>query len=263
VALPQLRLRASCADDVALGCASFEVILAEVGEHITGNAHGIDQDVSLAAFDGQVVKVSFQATDDLGRTTAQDVLVYVDASRRLSKVAEVTGPGTILDATEDRLLVSDTISQREQSLRVLAIQQRATGHATDILSRSALDVYHAHLAPRGAVFGAMDGTMIHTYEWRDNTLLDLGIEAAFAVDEPYMAWGLYPEALYRRHLESGATTPVPEAASNALADVGPNGDVLYWSPGLDLRRFRNGATTTIVPAILTLGPVGEVDLPMV
>jgi hypothetical protein len=40
---------------------------------------------------------------------------------------------------------------------------------------------------------------------------------------------------------------VPGADSNWLSDVGPNGDVLYVTSFAEIRRFRDGVTTTLVP----------------
>ena len=207
-----------------------------------------DQDISLAMFDGRMVVIGAQGTDDLGRESFADVIVYVDLSARLVKVAEVAGVGAVMDALADRLLVIDMISHSDVHTGTLRIQDRATGQASTILTRNFLAVQDAHLTSHGAVFEANeDGSNVtHLYEWRDNMLLDLGIPAGIAIDAPYLAWGVFNGSLFRRNLESGTTITVPGAEGNGLSDVGPNGDVIYRSPTGEIKRFRGGVATTIV-----------------
>jgi hypothetical protein len=249
VALPNVRLRARCEDDVAVGCAAFEATIVGFGEHIQGGPTQLDRDISLAMFDGHTVPISFQATDDLGRFTNEVVVVYVDASSRLTKVDEVAGLGTIIDASTDRLLVQDTVTNADSHIGTLKIQPRAAGQTTDILTRRFLEVFNAHLTAHGAVLEARDDAtnFVHGFEWRDNVLLDLGVTDGFTVDQPYFAWEVFRGAIQRQNLESGATIVVPAGEEDGLADVGPNGDVLYVTPFSEIKRFRDGTTTTIVP----------------
>ncbi|HWN19682.1 MAG TPA: carboxypeptidase regulatory-like domain-containing protein, partial [Gemmatimonadales bacterium] len=249
VAQPQIRIRASCQDDVARGCAALEALILGFGDHIVGGINGIDQDVSLAMFDGQPVTITFQATDDLGRSSFASVTVYADQSTHLVKVDEVTEVGTVVDASADRLLVVDTISQRDVQIGSLKIQNRATGLAGTVLTRRFLSVPGAHLTPHGAVFAANEeqSNFSHLYEWRDNELIDLGPQVGVAIDEPYLAWGVFNGSLFRKDLQSGATITVPGVDGSALSDVGPNGDVVFRSADHEIRRFRDGVITTLVP----------------
>jgi hypothetical protein len=254
VAQTSVRLRVTCVDDVPSGCANLKIGASTAGpppltQDIAEGVTTFDQDISLALFDGRQVSVGASITDNLGRFSSASVTVYVDGSGHLTKVAEVTGPGTILDATPDRLLTLDMISAQDQHVGTLKIQQRATGQAADLMTRKFLEVYNAHLTPHGAVFEARDDatSFIHGYEWRDGALLDLGITNGFVVDESYFAWDVYNGSIHRENLESGATIVVPGADSNWLSDVGPNGDVLYVTSFAEIRRFRDGVTTTLVP----------------
>jgi carboxypeptidase family protein/fibronectin type III domain protein len=249
-----VRLRVTCVDDVPSGCANLKIGAATgdfspTGQDIADGVKSFDQDISLATFDGRKVGIGAQGTDDLGRFSFGGVGVYVDLSGHLTRAAEIAGFGTILDATADRLLIIDTLSARDRYLGTLKVQNRTTGQVTDILTRKFLDVSHAHLTTHGAVFMARDDTgFTHGYEWRDNVLLDLGILIGFAVDAPYLAWGELNGPVHRKNLESGASIIVPGAEPHSLSDVGPNGDVLYMSPNYEIKRFRNGATSTLVPA---------------
>jgi carboxypeptidase family protein/fibronectin type III domain protein len=249
-----VRLRVTCVDDMPSGCANLKIGAATgefspTGQDIADGVKSFDQDISLAMFDGRKVGIGAQGTDDLGRLSFAGVGVYVDLSGHLRRAAEIAGFGTILDATADRLLIIDTLSARDRYLGTLKVQNRTTGQVTDILTRKFLDVSHAHLTTHGAVFGARDDMgFTHGHEWRDNVLLDLGILSGFVVDGPYLAWGVLNGPVHRKNLESGAAIVVPGAEPQSLSDIGPNGDVLYRSPNYEIKRFRNGSTSTLVPA---------------
>jgi hypothetical protein len=172
----------------------------------------------------------------------------VDQSPRLVKVAEAAGVGTIIYASSDHLLVLDTISRRDSEVGLLKIQNRATGQASDVLSRERPGLSYAYLTSRGAVFKARDDATTSTlaHEWRDNMLLNLGpADANIAVDGAYFIWSTVDGALRRRNHETGATVEVPDPQAGGFADVGPNGDVVY-SSSMGIRRFRNGMVTTLV-----------------
>jgi hypothetical protein len=255
-----------CEDDVPVGCAHLKIGASTgepspIGQDIVDAAiTRFDQDISLTIFDGREVGIRVQGTDDLGRYSHAGVMVYVDLGQRLTKVAEVTGTGTVIDGSSDRLLVLDTASSRDTEAGLLKIQNRATGQTTDVLSRKRLELSDAHLTSRGAVFQAREEATNSTlaHEWRDNMLLNLGRATAhIVVDGPYFIWGTVNGALHRKNHESGATVDVPDAAPTGSADVGPNGDVVYRSPAGEIRRFRDGVSTMVAdpdpdPA-LTLG----------
>ena len=223
VAQPQIRVRASCQDDVERGCAALEALIPGFGEHIVGGINGIDQDISLAIFDGQPVTITFQATDDLGRSSFASVTVYADQSAHLVKVDEVTGVGAVVDASADRLLVVDTISQRDVYMGSLKIQNRATGLASTILTRRFLSVRGAHLTPHGAVLVANEeaSNFSHLYEWRDDALLDLGIPVGVAIDEPYLAWASSTDRCSARICSRGPRSPCPEWMETPCRMWGP------------------------------------------
>jgi hypothetical protein len=257
VAQSQLRLRVSCEDDAAAACANLklgantlEPSPSPLSQDLADGVTQVDQDVSLAMFDGRVAVIGAQGTDDLGRNSFGAVIVYVDVSPRLTKVAEVAGVGAVIDASADRLLVLDTLSNRDLSQGSLRIQDRATGLLTNVLTRRALEVHYSQLTPQGAVFEARDdgSNFIHLYEWNNGTLVDLGVPAGLAFDSPYLAWHTFNGAMHRRNLESGITIDVPDADESVLTDVGPNGDVVYRSLLDEIKRFRDGLTTTLVAA---------------
>lgn len=262
----QVRLRVTCVDDVPSGCANLKIGAATgdpspISQDIADGVTSFDQDMSLSIFDGRTVGINAQGTDDLGRLSFAGVTVHVDLSPALVKVAEVTGVGTLLDASADRLLVIDTISHRDVYTSTLRIQDRATGQASTILTRKFLTVQGAHLTPHGAVFQANEdeSNFTHLYEWRDNTLLDLGIPVGVAIEPPFLAWGVFNGSMFRRNLESGATITVPGVEGSTLSDVGPNGDVVYLSPAGEIKRFRGGVATTIAdphpnPALANASP---------
>jgi hypothetical protein len=249
-----VRLRVTCTDDVPSGCANLKIGAATgdpspISQDIADGVTHFDQDASLALFDGREVIIGAEGTDDLGRQSFAVIVAHVDLSPRLVKVAEVNGIGTVIDASIDRLLVLDTISNRDTHTGTLKIQQRGTGQTTAILTGKSLVVQPAHLTRRGAVFRAhIDGTnSIDGLEWRDNVLLDLGNLNAFAIDQPYLGWSVFQGAIYRRNLESGGTIVVPAEAGDHLSDVGPNGDVIFRTPSSEIKRFRDGVISTIVP----------------
>ncbi|MFL5381810.1 MAG: Ig-like domain-containing protein [Longimicrobiaceae bacterium] len=171
----------------------------------------------------------------------------VNALPRLVPVAEV--PGTVLDATSDRVLWVDTASGG----RVVKVRTIATGADVTVLSGSSLV---------GALFdgGALvwDPAVRLIYEYRNGAAASLGSYTAaspLSVEGNWAAWGVEApprspdDFIIRRDLAGGTTLvlPDPNAPQGVDAhvmghrpDVGPHGEVVFIQ-GSQARLYRNGS----------------------
>lgn len=160
-----------------------------------------------------------------------------DALPRLVAVAEV--PGTVLDATFDRVLWVDTAGGG----RVVKMRTLATG--ADATVMSGVPDGGAALFDGGALFWFTGGDI---FEYRNGTLASLGwfsLDSPPSVEGNWAAWGVRvegppigsgPSFITRRDLAGGTSLILPDPAappgiiSKAIGrkpDVGPHGEVVF------------------------------------
>jgi hypothetical protein len=258
VGRPDVHVAASCIDDNPQWCASVWVyarVWSDDGDskrtYLAGGTTSIAQTISLAAYDGMVLDLLFEATDSAGWRVYESRTVYVDMSPRLTEVASVNGP--ILDVQPERILFSDD----ESGAEALYIHDRLTGDDTEVPQITGQTPGLSFLTPHGAMFVAsgQDYRSARVYDWRDGTLISLGFpnsSTSLAVSGNYAIWSGEPDGasrgtvtLFRRDLVAGTTLEIQHGVGNEMNDVAENGDVVFWGGGYDIFRYRAGTETRL------------------
>ncbi len=240
VATPTIRVRASCADDDPRGCVSLLVRLPGRTSALAEGTGSVDAVVSLAAHSGGQVTLNFEGRDRAGLTTIVTREVYVETSPAWTEVA--SAPGIIFDADAGRVLF-----HAAGRLQVLA---RATGAVQAVSEQEGRTIRSAFLTPRGAIFseGSATGTEHNVRDWRDGAVASFGNpHSTLEVKGGYALWN-ENSTLIRRDLETGTNVVVSTSSGNNSNDVAANGDVVFWTVGYDVHRFRGGATTPLTSA---------------
>jgi hypothetical protein len=187
----------------------------------------VDQTISLAEFDGQVVQLRAAGRDRvqsrIPRVSQQHRSVYVDASPQLAPVA-TSGSGTLIDASATRLLAVDGLDIDNPGTDTLRVVERASGQSTVLF-------------PGGAIFITSDGLK----EWRNGIVSDLATALSFFKTKGTFAlWWAQSDGLVRRELTGGTNLSVP-GAGNTNDDVAVTGEVAYWSSDPYEIFFHDGA----------------------
>jgi hypothetical protein len=255
VARPTLRVAVSCLDDDPKGCTSLTV---KAGGATLASAQGsIDQAVSLAAYDGQSLALTFQGTDSAGQTTTVSRRVFVESSSQLTEVAAVNG--LILDVQPDRILFLN----ESTGGNALTIHDRVSGGDVVIYDQAGHNLEDALLTPLGAMFleDVNNPFLRSLHEWQGGALTDLGKASAslLVIKGPYALFTL-PAGLTRRDVLAGVNTLVSTGAANVGYDVASNGDVVYWTNGTNdqVFRFRGGLSTQLTTdAMQNIDPITD------
>ena len=233
VATPTIRVKATCTDDAAGGCASLVVRVAGSTAALAQGTGSVDATVSLAAYDGLEISLELVARDSNGQTTTVTRSVYVEASSAWTSPEH--GPGPLLDADAGRLLAHN-------SGRVM-VKTRSTGAVQTIFEQAGAEYPFGFLTPRGAIFSE-SRRWIH--DWRDGTLVTISAHTTSSL-EVAGSWALWHHNnthLIRRDLEAGTNVVVSTQAGEVHNDVAANGDVVFYGTG-DVFRYRAGTTTQL------------------
>lgn len=249
VARPLLHISALCTDDGPAGCTSITV--KADGTVVASGQSSIDEDVSLASFDGRQVTLRFEAKDSANQSTTVERVVYVEASSMLTEAE--TGSGAIFDVQPDRILFLD----KSGADPVLKIRNRITNVETLIPAIPGKTPQYGFLTPRGAIFAAKDNDY-RLFEWIGNEFATISFPTnnnlirstnSLKVSGNYAIWNL-EKVLSLRSLLSGKDTIIYDNTEGwGLADVAANGDVVFGSScgGFDCNifRYRQGTTTRL------------------
>jgi len=238
-ATPLIHIKATCRDDGAAGCSDLSITanpaMGGASVVLVAGSADVDQTVSLAGFDGQVLQLEAAGKDERGQITRVAHTVYVNASGHLTAVATADS-GTVLDADAGRLLVLHRRAAGDE----LRLVERSTGGSTVVFTAMPPDtINQANLTPVGAlVLTGQTATVMRTlFELRNgalntlvsgeilNDLLVSGGSAVYSTTLPRSS----TTTLFRRDLAPGVTTTVASETGNAVYDVADNGDVAYWS----------------------------------
>jgi Carboxypeptidase regulatory-like domain len=247
LASPSIRVVATCMDDNPAGCESLTISVSDGSRTITkavGQAT-VDQVISLAEFDGQVVDLRAGGRDvvqdRIHRTPSVTRTVYVDATPGLTAVA-TSGSGTLIDADAVALLAVDGQSDGFPA-GALRIVDRVSGQSTVIHDQLPELARAGALFPGGAIFftrGDVSGSM---WEWRNGTssVISTGVsETSFEVEGSFAIW-TSSDGLIRRDVTSG--TNVNVVSGNTNGDVAATGEVV-WA-GRDVFLFEDGINTQL------------------
>ena len=245
----QLHIAASCSDDDPAGCRSLTVKIGDAnGNVLTSGQTSIDEVVSLIAYEGTSVRLTFIATDSAYQETVDSRTLFIESSTKLIEIANV--PGNIWDVQPDRILFLDTSTGGN----ILKIRDRYSGLDTVVMGETGKIPQYGFLTTKGAIFEEQigDSSTSSIYEWRDGALLDLanpGWHGSLKVKGDYAIWSDNP-LLIRRDLVSGASTTLSASSDNQGEDIASNGDVVYNpspSPtsGSQIFLYRGGVTTQL------------------
>ncbi|MBI4501867.1 MAG: Ig-like domain-containing protein, partial [Gemmatimonadetes bacterium] len=268
VARPDLRVAASCTNSSS-DCV-VRVILYQPGyasAFLLAVAPGsLDQTVSLASYDGQLLQLLVCAEDESGLVWpyCASRKVYVESSTRLVEVDSTRG-GEIIDADGERLLFRrDTTPEFPEgfcSLRIcqavvpaeLTVRERLSGQETLV---TAQPVNAAKLTAAGVVFWLDVAQLSHWHEWRNGVNTDMGFIGGPIVNGDFAVWntsGSVPDGtsqLILRDLVGQTNTTVAHYGyGSALTSTG---DLWYSAirreDGTDLRTYQlfkySGGTRT-------------------
>jgi len=240
VARPDLPISALCTDDDPQGCVSIKVTVD--GATITTGQSGLDEIVSLAAYDGRQIALTITATDSLKQQTSVQRTVYVDANPRLHEVATLNG--IIWEAQPDRILYLETTATG----KALKIHHRESGRETVVMDEPDKLPVYGYLTPSGAIFMEQSGNVLTSviYDYRNETLIEVGhpnSANSLKVSGNYAIWN-QDLKLYLRDLPAGTNTLVSEKAGNWKNDVAANGDVVFWQlVDYEIYRYRPDSGT--------------------
>ncbi len=250
LATPSIRVVASCTDDSSGGCESLTISVSGAGGTITkavGQAT-VDQEISLAEFEGQVENLRAGGRDvvqgRIHRTPSVIRRVYVETSSHLTPVAS-SGTGTLIDASAIHLLAVEGggVDDATDTLRRV---ERGSGQSTVIYNVNRERAREGSLFPGGVIFltqaSAGGGTL---KEWRNGTVSDLQTQPGpLKVALPYAIWSSLSAAPIRRELNTGTNVTLP--AVGTASDVAPNGDVALWSSApYEVHLFQDGSATQL------------------
>lgn len=240
---------ADCSDDDPAGCSSL-VVEARYADSasvlpdtlITRESH-VEGTVSLAAYEGHAVSLTFTGTDSREQTFQVSRTVYVEASANLSEI--VTVDGTVMDIQGNRVLYRD--ADRMVRLRDL------TSGTTEALYA---DIYNddgpgdGFITSSGAIFAAAapSSSSADVFEWRSGTLLNVGGESGLhelLVNGDYALFGYGP--LRRHDLVTGTNTTITEDIVAVDRDVAQNGDVVFVRTDRYVYLYHEDTTTRLLP----------------
>lgn len=237
VARPSITFTADCTDSGA-PCTSL-TLTASAQTFASGTSH-IGGTVSLAAYDGYPVTLTFTGRGTRNQPIEINRVVYVESSSRLSTIA--TTPGMAVDLRGDRILY--------QGPRATVGLQTISSGATQTIPVDTIG--SGFVTPAGAIF-INPSFPTSLSEWRNGTLTSLGpvdnytlfVEGAFAV---FNSGG----TVTRRDLTAGTNVVIGGALAPAY--VAANGDFVYGGSDRNVYRYRGGLLTT-----LTQSATGEAN----
>ncbi|MBV9950191.1 MAG: hypothetical protein JOZ69_25345 [Myxococcales bacterium] len=263
---PDVRLQAQCADADMYGCASLSVsigaaVLASTTDPV------LDTTVSLVAYAGQAVTLTFTATDTQGMTTSLTRSAYVDTNPTLTEVA--VGDGPILDFDATRILFAKDTN--------LVLRPRSGGAdmtlATGIVRGNFVgDPYltsHAYLTSHGAIWAGG--------ELRDDTISANAItpdgNSELAAKGDYAAWLLAGDAgatFYWRNIATDSTSALASNLNLANNDlqIAANGDAVFSivvfnsASSVDQQKVilsRDGGAPLVIPSAFPRFIGGQTD----
>ena len=249
VARPEIHISASCIDDDPAGCTSITV--KADGTVVATGKSSIDEDVSLASFDGRQVTLRVEAKDSANQVISVERVIYVEASPVLTEVETVSG--SIFDVEPNRILFLDKTGADP----ILKIRNRVTGEDTLIPVITGKVPQYGFLTPKGAIFTAKDNDY-RLFEWIGNEFATIVFPTnnnlvrgsdSLKVRGNYAIWNL-EKVLSLRDLQSGTDTIIYDNTGGwGLADVAANGDVVFGTDcgGFDcnILRYRQGTITRL------------------
>lgn len=233
-ATPNVLIQAQCVDD-APACT----LQARIGSTViaTGTV-SLDEEVSLAQWDGRFVSLVLTAIDSSGQTMS--VSRGVDVTDAMVEVVKVPGP--ILAASANYVLF-------DEGTRI-GLWDRSTGQST-IIKTGANATYvgipdGCYITPTGAIFvDSPNYAEPTTYEYRNGTLIQHDGRGFPQVAGDGAMWRR-DDGIYRYNIIEGIGAVVP--VSSLIAALWGNGDIFFMADG-QLKRYRDGTITILADQV--------------
>jgi hypothetical protein len=251
LARPAIRIKATCSDDDPAGCASVKVYTTVdydgTRQVYASGTSSIDQDVSLAPYEGASVTLSFEAKDSAGQTTTASRPVSVDSNPQW--VQDLHVAGAILDDSAKYTLYAADASR-------LWLLDKSTGSATfafsGVYSGKTYSVSKGFVTPRGALFVGVSAssTRGEVFESIDGAVSALGFTDICEVEGGYATLtdtGVIPARTSRLNVAARSFDAMP-----SCGDLTPNGDVVYANDG-EVFRDHAGVRTVLTSTPSDLG----------
>ncbi|HEX3799157.1 MAG TPA: hypothetical protein VH413_10690 [Verrucomicrobiae bacterium] len=259
VARPGLDISAISADDGPAG--SHLSIYVESAAEDTGGpllvsaTNSLTTNSSLAAYDGELRYLRFEARDSANQYLWQFHQFYVQSSTNFVEVAKVS-EGIIVDVNSDRLL----FFENEPGGGYLKVYSRTNG-AESVVNTN-LEVFGGgFLAPEGAVSVLNSTVRLDQAPFTGQTpqVYSTGQSESLSSQGNYAAWALgrsggYYPTLGLINLTTGASQVITNLGDGPSAafqfDVAANGDVVYSTEdsslhGTAIYRYRSGTSTLL------------------
>jgi Carboxypeptidase regulatory-like domain len=250
VARPTAALQITCTDDSPGGCGSITVLEEEQRTVLFTGQGDINTTLSLAQYEGRKIFLEVHAADAAGQETVQPRYVFVESHPGLTPAASA-GSGIVLDADADRLLVVNSAFGEHfpppgDTARIVI---RGTEASTTVFTDPTSTVPLARLTADGALLVTQQLAQAQVRQLRNGTLstvTDANFIQDFQVEAGFATWlqsglaGVATNELVWRDLAAG-TSDVVASAVQGLADLAPNGDLVYVQDG-EVFRYRRGVS---------------------
>lgn len=229
LALPTLRLKATCTDSDNYPCATVTAL-----PYASVNGALLDQVISLAQFADQTINITFTATDTLGVSASKTISVLVSPTLACDEVARGTGGIVDVDATRILFKVSNLVI-------------RSWDFTTDVYLSSGYATT-GFLTQLGAIWTGG--------EYRNGTTV-VNNATEIVATAKYAAWLDFPgtfgnQTASFRDIVAGTTTTIVANQTRATpTSIAANGDVIlnriYGSAPATttVGRYRNGVLTDL------------------
>jgi hypothetical protein len=226
VARPQVRIVADCVDnDDPRGCVEI-VARAENGVVLASGRNRLDASVSLEAWQGRSVRLTFEARDgDEGSAPQAGVQVLVDASPRLVEVDR--GPGIVdADIRKTVLCGAEGLQTRD---RQSGVTERMGTAPPPICSNPVVQTEHGVLYSSGDQPRITRLLLWQGIEARVVGVTGYGTAYSLAVLGDFASWMPSDGQIEIAHLGTGVSRSVAAEGdpSGLLVDTNSKGEVVY------------------------------------
>jgi hypothetical protein len=242
VANPQVLVSGSCSDSqpcvvsIRIGSTSFW----------SGPGENFSHTVSLAPWEGTEQTLSVYSTAADGNQVVATRKVFIESSPHWQEVA--SGGTHMLAVDSSGILYRDSTASSD----ALYFQRLPSGTPELVLSRDPASeprprVIYAAITPTGAVFSLPSPTASYDslFEYHEGALRSDGIALTghTVTRGRWLAWQTSTVIFLRDQVADTVYQP-PVPPFPGIADVGPNGDVIFAAAG-SLYRSRGGSNTGI------------------
>lgn len=246
VATPLLDVLASCEDVIPAPCSSLTVSVSGEAPLIEATT-SIDEAIDLTGYDGEQVTLVFSALGSTGTPVSTTRVVYVETNVRLEEVERLPGTLYAADATSAVFIESDktlTLRDRETEADTPIFTLEDKGDLSKAFTAGDAILFSVHSSTLGTYCTGYYGCV---FEYYDEELIDLGganSSLSLEVEGDWATWNRSAD-LFLRDLQLGTNELVATNAGNGNNSVASNGDLVFWTTGHAIHRFRSDEITPL------------------